>query len=145
VLWLIEQVFSKITVPLRIAGKGITTKIKKAAAPFPHIQFIDDPTESKLAELIADAHIHVLPDFNNTGVKLKLLHALFCGRFCITNNNAMPLNNTFVLAQTSAAYIEWIGLFMAREFTITDIEQRADLLRDYNNRENAQLLSAHLL
>lgn len=37
-------------------------------------------------KLIQEAHINLLPTFQNTGIKLKLLNALFNGRFCIVNS-----------------------------------------------------------
>ncbi len=39
-----------------------------------------------MEELIKNAHIHLLPSFNATGIKIKLLNALFNGRFIITND-----------------------------------------------------------
>ena len=45
---------------------------------------LDD--ENTLQQLIQDAHIHVLPSFQQTGLKLKLLNALFKGRHCIVND-----------------------------------------------------------
>jgi hypothetical protein len=35
--------------------------------------------------MIAKAQINILPSFNNTGVKLKLLNALYNGRHCLVN------------------------------------------------------------
>jgi hypothetical protein len=34
---------------------------------------------------VRKAHIHILPSFNNTGIKLKMLHALYRGRHCVVN------------------------------------------------------------
>jgi len=39
--------------------------------------------------LISKAQINVLPSFNETGIKLKLLNALFNGRHCVVNDAAV--------------------------------------------------------
>ena len=38
-----------------------------------------------MQDLIGKAHINVLPSFNATGIKLKLVNALFNGRHCLVN------------------------------------------------------------
>ena len=43
----------------------------------------------KMQSLIVDAQCNVLPSFNVTGVKLKLINALFHGRHCIVNQAAV--------------------------------------------------------
>ena len=47
---------------------------------------VANPDEAQMADIISKAHIHVLPSFNNTGIKIKLLNALFNGRHCVVND-----------------------------------------------------------
>ena len=42
-----------------------------------------------MQDLISKAQVNILPSFNCTGVKLKLLNALFNGRHCIVNQDAV--------------------------------------------------------
>lgn len=143
-LWLIETVFSKLHIPFMIAGKPISEKVIKAAAPFPHITLNANPAAQELETLIAQAHVHVLPDFNNTGVKLKWLHALFCGRFCITHGSEMAQSNTVAFARTPEDYMRFLKSFMNRAFTEVDVAERQQQMLPYNNKTNAQLLNARL-
>lgn len=143
-LWLIENVFSQPDISLVIAGKDIPAGITKAVARFKHINLKPNPTQQELEQLIQEAHVHVLPDFNNTGIKLKLLHALFCGRFCITNNKEIKSRDTVAFAQTPQDYMGFVKSFMNQEFITAAISERKELLQPYNNQANAQHLKAHL-
>jgi hypothetical protein len=143
-LWLIEKVFSQIDIPFVIAGKGIPSSLRKAATPYPNIRLHTNPSEQELTTLIQEAQVHVLPDFNKTGIKLKLLHALFAGRFCITNNEELQPNSSLAMAQTPAEYMEVLKRFWDQPFTLDHIAERKKLLHLYNNPANARLLTAHL-
>jgi hypothetical protein len=143
-LWLVENVFSQTTVPFVIAGNTNSARLEKAAKPFRHINVKSNPATQELEELIRQAHIHVLPDFNNTGIKLKLLHALFCGRFCITNNAELTGCDTVALAQTPQHYMGFLKSFMDQEFTAAHIEERTEALRLYDNKQSAELLTTRL-
>jgi hypothetical protein len=143
-LWLIETVFSVLTISLIIAGKNISNKVKSAAAPYQHIHLKTNPDDSEMTQLIREAQVHVLPNFNNTGIKLKVLHALFCGRFCITGSSEIQSSDTVACAHTAQDYIGFLKNFMSREFTEVDRAQRKEQLLIYNNQQNARLLITHL-
>jgi hypothetical protein len=97
-----------------------------------------------MAKLIREAHIHVLPDFNDTGLKLKLLHALFMGRFCITNKPDLPASSTLAVAHTPEDYIQSINKLMQRDFDAESVAERGHVLRFYSNEQNADKLNALL-
>jgi hypothetical protein len=143
-LWLIENVFSQLIIPLVIAGKSIPSSLRKAAAPYQNIRFHTNPSEQELTTLIQEAQVHILPDFNKTGVKLKLLHALFAGRFCITNNEELQPNSSLAMAQTPEEYMGVLKSFWDQAFTLDHIAERKKLLHLYNNPANARLLTTHL-
>lgn len=85
-IYLIEKVFNDLNCPFIITGKNPSPRLKQAILPYKHIQLIPNPTNEQMDELIAQAHINVLPTFQATGIKLKLLNALFKGRFCVVNS-----------------------------------------------------------
>jgi hypothetical protein len=143
--WLIKNIFSKIKIPFMVAGSGISKKLKGLALIYPHVTVVDNPTMEAIDSLIEKAHIHLLPSLNNTGVKLKLLHALFSGKFCITNQagiEGIKVKNSVFIANTSEEYIKVISLLMNKTFTKDDIEERKPLLQLYNNVLNAKKLNA---
>jgi glycosyltransferase involved in cell wall biosynthesis len=84
-IWLLQEVFSKIKVPFVIAGKNPSQKLIFLAHQQEHTCLVANPGDKELHDMIAKAQINILPSFNNTGVKLKLLNALYNGRHCIVN------------------------------------------------------------
>jgi hypothetical protein len=147
VTWLIKEVFTKIDVPLFVAGKVSSGRLQSAINQSKNSRLITNPSASELDELVRHAHIHVLPSMNATGVKLKVLHALFVGRFCITNAAGIAgscLESQAAIADTSEEYISKIQELMNRSFEQEDLAQRQKILKVYNNRQTAEGLNALL-
>lgn len=144
-VWLINNVFNQINIPLVIAGKGISGKLQKLARKKNNIRLIFQPPSNELDALIKDAHINVLPSFNTTGVKLKLLHALFYGRFCITNNqgiNGSGINTSVYTAEAAEDFRNTIITLFEKPFEEEQITERQSIKELYNNQTNALKLSA---
>jgi hypothetical protein len=81
---------------------------------------------------------------NTTGVKLKLLHAVMAGRFCVTNTNGVAgsgINKGVVIADSPSAFKEQVNELINREFTDDFINERAYIPLMYNNLSNAKKLS----
>jgi hypothetical protein len=143
-VWLINHVFSKINVPFVIAGKGISKRLFSLSQPNKNIQLINYPTIRELDKLILNAQINILPSMNNTGVKLKILHALYEGRFCITNDNGVKgsgIETGLYIANNDTEYIELITQLFKKEFGLEEKEKRKELLTLYNNELNARKLN----
>ncbi len=87
-LYLVNEIFSRITIPLIIAGRKPSSELKMAVEKYDHIQLKANINTPEIDELISNAQINVLPTFQATGIKLKLLAALFNGRHCVVN---MPM------------------------------------------------------
>ena len=146
--WLIEKVFNKINYKLIIAGKNPSSRLKKLAGSHSHIELIENPGEDKLSQLIADAHIHVLPAFSTSGIKLKLLHALFAGRHCVVNQNMIAgtgLEDACHTGTTAMALASIIVQLQFQPFTEDEIKLRESLLSNqFNNDRNIRLLASCL-
>lgn len=84
-MWLVKEVFAGMDISFKIAGKKPPRSLQKAVSSHPNITLTADPTGDEMQELVANAHINILPSFSNTGIKLKLLNALFNGRHCVVN------------------------------------------------------------
>jgi len=84
-LYLVNEIFSKIKIPLVIAGRKPSAELKMAIEKYDHIQLKANINTPEIDELISNAQINVLPTFQATGIKLKLLAALFNGRHCVVN------------------------------------------------------------
>lgn len=141
-LWLASSIFSQIDFPLVIAGKN-ANDLKDKLPGNSNVQLVDSPADEALTSLIRNAHINVLPSFNDTGVKLKFLHALFEGRFCITNEagaKGSGLHSGFHLASNNGSMIQLIKELISEEFTGDNIAERNTLIQLYNNSVNAEKL-----
>jgi glycosyltransferase involved in cell wall biosynthesis len=146
--WLIQNVFSSLTVPFIIAGKNIGQHIKRLAKKHSHIQTIVSPDNIQMDKLIRNAHINILPSLNKTGVKLKVLHALIEGRYCITNKAGVigsGLEDLVQIAETPEAMIETIRNILDTPFTELHQQGRRTIISDlYNNKKNALLINSWL-
>jgi hypothetical protein len=85
-LYLVNNVFSKIKTPLIIAGHKPSAELIAAVTNYSHIQLKANISTHEIDELIKNAQINVLLTFQETGIKLKLLAALFNGRHCVVNS-----------------------------------------------------------
>lgn len=147
VVWLIKNIYSKEKIPFVIAGKHVPGWINKLTAPYAHIKVYNNPTNDHLALLIKNAHVNLLPSFNNTGVKLKLLHALFEGRFCLTNSKGVQgsgISAGIYIADEPEKILTTIKELFTKPFTQKEIQEREFLNVMYNNEKNALQLSVLL-
>lgn len=85
-LYLVNEVFSKIEIPLIIAGRNPSAALINAIQKQAHISLKANINTEDIDELITNAQINVLPTFQATGIKLKLLAALYTGRHCVVNS-----------------------------------------------------------
>jgi hypothetical protein len=84
-IFLVNSVFNDLHVPLVIAGKNASLELRQAILKNRNIKLRNKVTNHRIEELIENAHINILPTFQATGIKLKLLAALYRGRHCIVN------------------------------------------------------------
>jgi len=144
VIWLLENVFNALDVPFIVAGKNPSVSLIKEIDKKSNVQLVKNPSQDKMEELIKNAHVHLLPSFNTTGVKIKLLIALFKGRFVVTNDAGLEGTHLETLcdkADIKSAYIERIEKLFKTPFTENDILKRKEILNNlYDNEKNAQQL-----
>ena len=144
VAWLLKNVFCGLEVPVIISGKNPSARLTRLIGQYPHACLIADPSEEELQDLIAKAQVNILPSFHCTGVKLKLLNALFNGRHVIVNQDVvegMGLDGICHIADDAEAMRELVTRLYARPFTGREITERKEVLSGhYNNEMNVQKL-----
>ena len=143
-LWLIDEVFAGTKYKLLIAGKNPNKELIASASKRLNVLVLPNPSVDDMNTLIRDAHINILPSYSNTGIKLKLLNALYTGRFCLVNklttegSGVEDLCNFF---DDASSCKEQIKILMEQEFEAVEITKRKDLLLSiFNNKNNAELL-----
>ena len=148
-LFLIKNVFKNLQIPLIIAGKNPNKHIISAALKNKNIQIISNPDNLQMNELISNAQINILPTFQGTGIKLKLLAALFTGRHCITNSTMVEntgLENLCSVKNTAKEMSEEINRLFNTDFDEKEIKKREKvLLNDFCNNKNAKLIEKFIL
>lgn len=142
--FLINEVFSKIDYPLIIAGSTPPNELKIVVEKYKNISIQADISVEQLDRLIQHAHINVLPTFQPTGIKLKLLSALYKGRFCIVNNFMVEntgLESLCLVANSADEMKKAIETIKDIDFTTSAIESRTQALnKGFSNLSNAQFL-----
>jgi hypothetical protein len=143
-LWLVNEVYNQLKVPLIIAGSRPTKELISAVSKKNHITLISDLTTKQIHQLINDAHINVLPTFQPTGIKLKLLSALYNGRFAVVNPVMVENTGLEILCEVAATPAEMrkkITELMEIDFKAADIRTREKVLyENFSNDVNAQKL-----
>lgn len=143
-LWLLQNIFNRLEIPFIIAGKNPSSFLKNEIEKNKNVGLIENPSQGKMQELIKDAHIHLLPSFNSTGIKIKLLNALFNGRFIITNAASVEgtgLESLCELTEAPSDYAKKIPELFEISFAENEIIKRKEILKTmYDNEKNAREL-----
>jgi hypothetical protein len=139
--WLLNEVFNGLDFPLVIAGKNPSPTLQQLAEQATNTCLVANPGNSEMQDMIRKAHVHVLPSYNATGIKLKLLNALFIGRFCVVNNATVygtQLEETCHVANTAAETKNQVADLFNRDFSQREITKRKQLLEHmFDNKANA--------
>ncbi len=140
--WLLKHVFNKSEIPFVVAGKNPSRTLKKLCSARRNTCLVANPSEKELQDMIAKSQINILPSFSNTGIKLKLLNALFNGRHCLVNPlmvEGTGLDELCSIADGTDIIKERVEKLFHQPFTIQEIEARRNLLYDnYDNTINAK-------
>lgn len=143
-MFLVNEVFNEIDLPLVIAGSNPSHLLKKAVSGRENIRLLSDITTDEIYDLLVNAQINLLPTFQNTGIKLKLINSLFQGRYCIANSKMVKntgLEHLCILAESPENFRQSILENFDRPFTREEIDRRQPMaLRNFNNQLNANLL-----
>jgi hypothetical protein len=149
-LWLLRNVFNKVKMPFVIAGKKPSRRLMKMAHIYQHTCIVADPSETELHDLIQKAHINVLPCFNKetTGIRLKLLHALYDGRHCVVNESMVRgtgLEDACHIGANANAIASIITQLQFHPFAEEELKLRRNLLlQTYDNKKNTQQFIQYL-
>ncbi len=140
-IFLIDQVFKGIDSELKIFGSGASSRLVKKIDAQPNVKLIEGGQE-ELEELVKNAQINVLPTFQPTGMKLKLLYSLFNGGHVLVNGPMVVGTGAESLVHIASGADEFkkaIEKWMPTGFTHTEFDKRKVLLeREFSNRKQAE-------
>ena len=140
--WLTTNVFSKIDIPVKIAGLKPPKELKILISRYKNIELLENLSDNDMRVLIQNAHIIIMYTQQTTGLKLKLLHSLFSGRFCLVNNNMVDgsgLAQVCHIADSPNEFLDKIAELRTKSFTNHETERRNmiinNLYSNYLNRD----------
>lgn len=140
--WLIENVFSELDLHCVVSGLNPSDKLQKLADRFPNVTLLANPDDAEMIDLLRQAQVNVLVTQQPTGLKLKLLNALYNGRFCLVNSDMVKgtsLDKLCIVADEPVRMIAEIKRLMEEDFTEDDVEDRDVQMRHlYDNEANAR-------
>ena len=106
-----------------------------------------DPDNEQMSELISNAHINLLYTYQPTGLKIKLLHSLFAGRYCLANPlmlSGSGLEAMCEIYSTPLQAVEMIEQLMSMPFPQEKISERISALSGFDNLVNADRIKSIL-
>ena len=140
--WLIENVFAELNLHCIVSGLNPSDKLKKLAEKYSNVTLVANPEDAEMIDLLRQAQVNILVTNQPTGLKLKLLNALYNGRFCLVNSDMVKgtsLESLCVVADEPEQMIAEIKWLMEEDFTEEDIVERDNQMRQlYDNEKNAQ-------
>ena len=142
--WLIENVFAELDLHCIVAGLNPSDKLLKLAEKHSNVTLVANPDDAEMIDLLRQAQVNVLVTNQPTGLKLKLLNALYNGRFCLVNSDMVrgtSLESLCIVPDEPEQMISEIKRLMEEDFTEDDIEERDAQMRQlYDNEKNARTI-----
>jgi hypothetical protein len=144
VAYLLKNVWNVGLPELLIAGKNPSEQLIRLAAMHANVRVIANPDDNLMFRLLREAHVNLMLTFQPTGLKLKLLNALFNGRFCLVNEAMLAgtlLKPLCFIANTPQEFREKVLHLFSLSFTEEDAILRRNVLQEsYSNHKNGELL-----
>lgn len=140
--FILDNIAPKLECFVVIAGKDPLPNLERKAAHLSNVRFYATPDQEKMDELIHEAQVQLLITNQQTGIKLKLLHALQSGKHIVINSK-MDDDGIFAsmcrVADEPEEMISAINELLQIPFDQTMKDQRLkDFDLHYNNRRNAE-------
>jgi hypothetical protein len=147
--WLVRDVFAGLPdVRFVVAGLAPPERLRRLIGRFANVELIENPGPAQMQQLVHQAQIHTLVSFQAAGVKLKLIHALFAGRFCLVNEpmvRGTDLGAFCRVENDAPGFRRAVQELMAREFEPARRIVRKNFLEEtYDDRRNAAKIAALL-
>jgi hypothetical protein len=143
-MFIAKKIARELPYKFVFAGKNPLKSLKKELKEIKNIELIENPTFEKMAELMRDAQVNLLFTFQHTGIKLKLLNALYRGRFVVVNGkmvNYTGLEPLCITEDNPTATQRILTALMQTDFTEHEIDKRSRLLdTHFGNSHNAGLI-----
>jgi hypothetical protein len=140
-VYLLKNVMNDIDYPFIIAGNAPSKRLLHIARNYPNVTIEASPNEKTMADLIRNAHINLLITFQATGLKLKLLNALYNGSSVLVNSKMLHGTGLDELCYVADSAIEMktnVEILINSEYHSAKEKKNINILIEkYDNTKNA--------
>ena len=147
-LYLVNKIFNDIDVKLIISGRKPSKRLIAAVNKTSNILIESDLPSVDLTNLIINAQINIFPTSQSTGIKLKLINALYNGRHCIVNSKMITdkgIDKCCIVANSAEDIKKAVLEYANQELSLKNIINRKNLLKNnYYNKKNADNLISNI-
>ena len=136
-----KNVLSRTSHKVIVAGKNPPGQFLRRVSSWSNMEVIANPDDDEMDRLIQNAQVNLLYTAQSTGIKLKLLYALFGGRHCLVNREMVEgtgLSHLCRLANHPHEMIRSLDELMELPLTDKEIRERKKTLLEYSNRAGAE-------
>lgn len=139
--FLLNQVLSGLEIKLVIAGKGARSLSKSHNDR--NVVFIESPTESEMLKWASEASMHLLPTFQSTGFKLKLLYSIYTAKSIVANDEMIRgtgMESAVTLANSQTEWKDSIQSILKNSESQPIISRMKELRDEISNAALAEKL-----
>ena len=142
--FILDKIAPKCNYPITIAGKNPSDALKNKINRYKNVTLIANPKQTVMENLIHHAQVNLLFTFQQTGIKLKLLHAIESGNHIIINSK---MDDSGIFSEMCSVkdkpehILNEIELLMKIPFTKSMFDERYSKFSTYyNNTNNANFI-----
>lgn len=131
--YLLENIVDKMDFLFVVAGRNPDDSLKAKVAQHGNVKLVANPSDAEMRDLLREAQVNVLFTNQDTGVKLKLLNALYEGRHCLVNSKMVQgtgLDSLCHVADNLSEQIDLLRELMLKEFGEDSIASRQKMLEN---------------
>ena len=140
-VFLLENVMQSSEYQFVIAGLNPSDKLILLVMQNENTYLQADLSNEGMESLIKNAHVNILLSFQSAGMKLKLLNALFKGRFCVVNDFMVKntgLEDLCFVGETGEDFQKILKEVFQKKFSVKDVLERKKRLEiDFSNERLA--------
>ncbi len=141
-IFLLKEIMQSIDYQVIIAGLNPSDKLIALVIQNENAHLYADLPNHQMEDFIKNAHVNILLSFQSAGMKLKLLNALFKGRFCVVNDFMVKntgLEDLCFIGKTTEDFQQILREVFQKKFSPKDIlERRKRLEVEFSNQKIAQ-------
>ena len=141
--YLLDHIVGRCPYQFVIAGRAPDDTLRQAIAQHSNVRLVANPDDDAMRHLLQEAHVNLLITAQPTGVKLKLMNALYQGRYCLVNSTMVQgtgLDGACTIADNPDEISSALARLMTAEFTEEERQYRIDILTNNDPQQDIETI-----